>query len=66
VTPIINTLVAAATRSGTPQREFSIGTIRMPPPMPMSDVSTPAANDTAAASGTRFTRYSTSPPVSSS
>ena len=42
VMPIMNALVAAATRIGTPHHELSDGTTRMPPPMPSSDDSVPA------------------------
>ena len=37
VTPIMNALVAAAARSGTPHQAFSTGTLITPPPMPSSD-----------------------------
>ena len=66
VTPIINALVAAAARSGIPHQEFSTGTLMMPPPIPSSDDTLPAMNDATNASGNRFTRYETVPPLSSS
>ena len=51
----MNALVAAATRIGTPHSEFSTGTMTMPPPMPMSVASMPAAVETIAAIGRRTT-----------
>src|SRR5262245_58568848 len=66
VTPIMNALVAAAARTGTPHHAFSTGTLMMPPPMPRSDETLPAANDASRASGRRLTRYVTSPLLSAS
>ena len=66
VTPIMNALVAAAARSGMPHHAFSTGTLMTPPPMPSSDDMLPATNDAPSASGSRFTRYVTVPPLSSS
>src|SRR3954454_13789075 len=65
-TPIMNALVAAAARSGTPHHAFSTGTLMIPPPIPSSDDTLPARKDAAIASGTRLTRYVTVPPLSAS
>ena len=46
MTPIISALVAAAARIGTPHQALSIGTLRMPPPMPSEPETTPASADT--------------------
>src|SRR5262249_16848815 len=51
VTPIMNALVAAAARSGTPHHAFSTGTLMIPPPIPRSDDTLPARTDAASASG---------------
>src|SRR5262245_44009990 len=66
VTPIMKALVAAATRSGMPHQALSTGTLITPPPIPRSDEILPAMNDAKSASGSRLTRYCTSPPLSSS
>ena len=66
VTPIMNALVAAAARSGTPHQAFRTGTLITPPPIPSSDDTFPATNDAPSATGSRFTRYTTTPPLSSS
>ena len=52
----MNVLVAAATRMGTPQNEFSTGTLMMPPPRPSSPEIAPATPDAASATGRRRTR----------
>ena len=56
VTPIISALVAAAARSGTPHQAISIGTFRMPPPMPSVPETTPGDGRHDQATGSRFTR----------
>ena len=55
VTPIMNALVAAAARSGTPHHAFKTGTLITPPPMPRSDDTFPATKEAARAMGSRFT-----------
>ena len=63
---IMNALVAAAARTGTPHHAFSTGTLITPPPMPSGDETFPATNEAASAAGIRRTRYNTMPPLSSS
>ena len=56
VTPIMNALVAAAARIGTPHHALSTGTLTIPPPRPSSDDTMPATNEAPSASGSRRTR----------
>ncbi len=51
VTPIMNALVAAATRIGTPLQVTSTGTLTTPPPMPSSVDRLPARNEANRLSG---------------
>src|SRR6185503_18878065 len=56
VTTIMNALVAAATRMGTPQNVFSTGTLMIPPPSPRSPDTAPATREAARARLRRRTR----------
>jgi hypothetical protein len=56
VTPIMNVLVAAATRMGIPQNVFRKGTLMMPPPRPRRPEMAPATRGDRSATGSRFNR----------
>ena len=56
VTPIMNVLVAAATRIGMPQKLDRAGTLMIPPPTPSRPEIAPATSEAKIPTGNRFTR----------